>query len=101
MTKLKMHFAHANSYPAGTYRLFFEHLRQYYDVQSLDIHAHNPRYPVRNGWHELMLELIDELLEFVSLYCALTDQRHDNPAEVFFAIVHLQLFSASAGPSGY
>jgi pimeloyl-ACP methyl ester carboxylesterase len=42
--------------------LFFEHLRQYYDVQSLDIHAHNPRYPVRNGWHELMLELIDELL---------------------------------------
>ena len=43
----------------------------------------------------------DELLEFVSLHWALTDQPHDNPAEVFFAIVHLQLFPASAGPCRY
>ncbi len=25
------------------------------------MHAHNPNYPVRDGWHELMLELADEL----------------------------------------
>lgn len=25
------------------------------------MHAHDPRYPVRNGWHALMLELTEEL----------------------------------------
>lgn len=56
-----LHFVHANSFPAGTYRLLFEHLRQHYEVRALSMHAHNPDYPVRNGWHELMLELVDEL----------------------------------------
>ncbi len=61
MSQTILHFVHANSFPAGTYRVFFDHLRPYYDVRALDMHAHNARYPVRDGWHELMLELIDEL----------------------------------------
>lgn len=61
MTQPILHFVHANSYPAGTYRVFFDHLRTHYDVQALPMHAHNPRYPVRNGWHALTLELIDAL----------------------------------------
>lgn len=56
-----LHFAHANSYPSGTYRVFFEHLQQHYEVQALDMHAHNPSYPVTNGWPALVEELIDEL----------------------------------------
>jgi pimeloyl-ACP methyl ester carboxylesterase len=56
-----LHFVHANSFPAGTYRLFFEELRKQYEVQALDMHAHDPRYPVRNGWAALASELIDEL----------------------------------------
>jgi pimeloyl-ACP methyl ester carboxylesterase len=56
-----LHFVHANSFPAGTYRVFFEHLQQHYDVQALAMHAHNPQYPVRDGWHDLERELIDEL----------------------------------------
>lgn len=56
-----LHFVHANSFPAGTYRLFFEHLRHHYDVQALPMHAHNPDYPVTNGWPHLMRELQDEL----------------------------------------
>jgi len=56
-----LHFVHANSFPAGTYRVFFDHLRHHYDVRALPMHAHDPRYPVRDGWHELMLELIAEL----------------------------------------
>jgi pimeloyl-ACP methyl ester carboxylesterase len=56
-----LHFVHANSFPSGTYREFFDCLRVHYDVGALDIHAHNPKYPVRNGWHALELELIDEL----------------------------------------
>lgn len=62
MKKTILHFAHANSYPAGTYRVFFEHLQQHYTVEALDMHAHNPAYPVTNGWPALVEELIDELL---------------------------------------
>jgi len=61
MKRPYLHFAHANSYPAGTYRVFFEHLQQHYEVQALDMHAHNPAYPVTNGWPRLVEELIDEL----------------------------------------
>lgn len=61
MTRPIVHFVHANSFPAETYRIFFDHLREYYDVHALAMHAHNPEYPVKDGWHALMLELIDEL----------------------------------------
>jgi pimeloyl-ACP methyl ester carboxylesterase len=64
MTKPILHFAHANSFPAGTYEMFFTHLRQHYDVQALDMHAHNPRYPVRDGWRELANELSDTLARY-------------------------------------
>ncbi|MBP0599509.1 alpha/beta hydrolase [Herbaspirillum sp. LeCh32-8] len=56
-----LHFAHANSYPAGTYGMFFEQLRRRYDVRALAMHAHNPRYPVDDGWRQLTQELIAEL----------------------------------------
>lgn len=61
MTKPKIHFSHANSYPAGTYRRFFELLGRDFDIQALDMHAHNPAYPVHTGWPELVQELVDEL----------------------------------------
>ncbi|MGH8807110.1 MAG: alpha/beta fold hydrolase [Noviherbaspirillum sp.] len=61
MTKAILHFVHANSFPAGTYRVFFDHLKKHYDVQALTMHAHNPSYPVRNGWSALARELIAEL----------------------------------------
>ncbi len=61
MTKPKVHFAHANSYPAGTYRQFFEYLGRDFDVQALDMHGHNPRYPVEDGWAKLVEELVAEL----------------------------------------
>jgi len=56
-----LHFVHANSFPAGTYRVFFEHLAPHYDVQALDMHAHNPEYPVTDGWGRLVQELVDTL----------------------------------------
>ncbi|HJV76611.1 MAG TPA: alpha/beta hydrolase [Noviherbaspirillum sp.] len=61
MTRPILHFVHANSFPAGTYRVFFDHLKRHYDVQALPVHAHNPAYPVDNGWSALARELIDEL----------------------------------------
>lgn len=61
MTRPILHFSHANSYPAGTYQAFFRLLSPHYDVRALPLHAHNPRYPVRDGWEELAQELVDEL----------------------------------------
>lgn len=61
MSKPKLHFAHANSYPAGTYKQFFALLGQHYDIAALDMHAHSPHYPVQDGWAYLVDEYIDEL----------------------------------------
>lgn len=61
MNKPQLHFSHANSYPAGTYRRLFELLGQHYDISALDMHAHNPAYPVNTGWPQLVQELVDEL----------------------------------------
>lgn len=61
MTRPILHFVHGNSFPAGTYRVFFDHLKRHYDIQALPMHAHNPTYPVSNGWPHLMRELVDEL----------------------------------------
>jgi pimeloyl-ACP methyl ester carboxylesterase len=61
MNKPILHFVHANSFPAGTYRAYFDVLRDDYDVQALDMHAHHPDYPVTDGWPALERELLDEL----------------------------------------
>ena len=61
MSKPKIHFSHANSYPAGTYRRYFEYLGEDFEVQALDMHAHNPAFPVDDGWRGLVDELIAEL----------------------------------------
>ena len=61
MSKPKLHFAHANSYPAGVYRQFFERLNDQFDIQALDMHAHNPNYPVTDCWPRLVDEYIAEL----------------------------------------
>jgi len=61
MTLPQLHFAHANSYPAGTYRKLFGLLGEHYQVQALDMHGHDPRYPVSTGWPQLAQELIADL----------------------------------------
>ncbi|MDB5797683.1 MAG: alpha/beta hydrolase [Paucimonas sp.] len=63
-----LHFVHGNSFPAETYNVFLRHLRQYYAVDALSMHAHNPSYPVRNGWQGLTRELTAEI-----------EQRHRQP----------------------
>ncbi|PUA19472.1 alpha/beta fold hydrolase [Glaciimonas sp. PCH181] len=57
-----VHFAHGNSFPSGTYRRFLASLGKDYDVHALEMHAHNPTYPVTDGWPALAQELVDELL---------------------------------------
>ncbi len=61
MSKPLLHFAHANSFPTGAYRVYIEALEQHYTVQALDMHGHHPHYPVGDGWTMLAQELRDEL----------------------------------------
>lgn len=66
MTKPLLHFTHGNSYPAGAYRQFLDRLRADFDVRAVDMHGHDPEYPVTDGWHELVAELISELERYPS-----------------------------------
>ncbi|MCA0175065.1 MAG: alpha/beta fold hydrolase [Proteobacteria bacterium] len=52
-------FAHANGFPAGCYRLLFEHWRAAgWQVHALARIGHDPRYPVSSNWPHLRDELI-------------------------------------------
>jgi pimeloyl-ACP methyl ester carboxylesterase len=68
MTKPLLHFSHANSYPAGTYRKLFDLLEPDFDLRAFDMHGHDPRYPVDDSWRSLTAELIAQL------------ERYDRPA---------------------
>jgi pimeloyl-ACP methyl ester carboxylesterase len=61
MTKPLLHFTHGNSYPAGTYRQLLAALAVDFDVRSVDMHGHDPAYPVTDNWRLLVDELIHQL----------------------------------------
>ena len=61
MTQQLIQFVHANSFPADTYRVFLGQLRTHYGISALPLHAHNPDYPISNGWNALVQELLDAL----------------------------------------
>jgi pimeloyl-ACP methyl ester carboxylesterase len=61
MSREIIHFAHANSFPAGSYRKLFAFLEDDFQINYLERHAHDPRFPVRDGWRELAHELHEDL----------------------------------------
>lgn len=61
MPKEIIHFAHANSFPAKTYGKLFSFLADDYEINYLERHAHNPIFPVTDGWERLRDELGSEL----------------------------------------
>ena len=55
-------FSHANSFPAGCYRVLFERWRAAgWRVEALDRFGHDPRFPVTGDWRRLR----DQLLHFI------------------------------------
>ena len=53
-------FAHANSFPASTYRVLFAELRRRgFRVKAVDKFGHDARYPVSNNWPHLVQQLAD------------------------------------------
>ena len=61
MTKPIIHFSHGNSYPAGSYKQFFDYLRPDFDIRAVDMYGHDPRYPVTDGWPKLVEQLIAQI----------------------------------------
>ncbi|WP_457356658.1 alpha/beta fold hydrolase [Roseateles sp. P5_D6] len=62
MTTRTLVFSHANSYPAGCYRVLFERWRAAgWRVEALDRFGHDPRFPVTGDWRRLR----DQLLHFI------------------------------------
>lgn len=57
MTKPTIYFAHANSFPAGTYRQYFSFLEEKYKVDALEMFGHDPRFAVDDGWNGLLAQL--------------------------------------------
>jgi pimeloyl-ACP methyl ester carboxylesterase len=54
-------FAHANGFPSATYGKLFSALAPDYQVQHLEQHGHDPRFPVNDNWSNLVDELIHHL----------------------------------------
>lgn len=53
-------FSHGNSFPASTYRVIFDSLRQRgFDVDAIEKLGHDPQYPVTNNWPHLVQQLAD------------------------------------------
>ena len=61
MTKDIIHFAHANGFPAKTYNKIFSLLKDDFKINYLTRHAHNPIFPVTDGWNRLADELREEI----------------------------------------
>lgn len=53
-------FSHGNSFPAGTYKVMLDNLRQRgFQVDALEKFGHDPKYPVTNNWPHLVEQLAD------------------------------------------
>jgi pimeloyl-ACP methyl ester carboxylesterase len=61
MNKPKIHFAHANGFPAKTYNKLFSLLEDDFEIGFLERHGHNPDFPVSDNWNFLKDELRAEI----------------------------------------
>ena len=57
----RLHFSHANGFPAACYQKVFDHLQRDFRISTINTLGHDARYPVTEGWPHLVDELIDHL----------------------------------------
>ncbi len=58
MQPTTINFVHANGFPSGSYQTLFSYLPDHINIISLDKYGHNPDYPVKNNWPQLVEELV-------------------------------------------
>ena len=61
MTQLTINFAHANGFPAASYRQLFEHLPEQIEVLAKPRYGHEPHFPVSRNWDNQ----INEMAQFI------------------------------------
>ncbi|MDN3579094.1 alpha/beta hydrolase [Chitinimonas viridis] len=66
--KTPLHFSHANSFPASSYKQFLSQFEADFDVGYIEALGHDPRYPVHDCWPNQVLESIRYI-----------EQRYDQP----------------------
>jgi pimeloyl-ACP methyl ester carboxylesterase len=53
-------FSHGNSFPASTYKVMLDNLRQRgFQVGAVEMFGHDPQYPATNNWPHLVQQLAD------------------------------------------
>jgi len=53
-------FSHGNSFPASTYRVMLDSLRNRgFEIDAIEKFGHDPRYPVTDNWPHLVEQLAD------------------------------------------
>jgi pimeloyl-ACP methyl ester carboxylesterase len=54
-------FSHANSFPASTYRVMLDSLRNrgFDEIDAIEKFGHDPKYPVTDNWPHLVQQLAD------------------------------------------
>lgn len=58
---VSLHFAHANGFPAGSYRKLWQYLPEGIEVFAHDKFGHDRHFPVNENWHNQVQELIQVL----------------------------------------
>lgn len=58
MHKVTINFAHANGFPAGSYKTLLNYLPSNINVIALEQYGHNDKSPVNHNWHAQVEELI-------------------------------------------
>ena len=62
-------FSHGNSFPARTYGVLFQSLRERgFQVEAIEKFGHDPRYPVTSNWPHLVQQLADFASQQVEKY---------------------------------
>ena len=61
MPKTLINFVHANGFPSGSYKTFFNCLPAHHTVVALSKYGHQKEYPVSNNWQPQ----VDELIRYV------------------------------------
>lgn len=62
MARPVIHFCHANGFPAKSYSVLLDALSDSFKISYLDMHGHQPDYPVTDNWPHLVDELVDEII---------------------------------------
>jgi pimeloyl-ACP methyl ester carboxylesterase len=61
VSKPLLHFSHANGFPASTYASMLGELAPRYRIGAIETIGTDPRYPVSEGWPQLVEQLIASL----------------------------------------